>query len=75
MGHPILWLSEAYNHWGIIVCFRGGLPYKGAELPARSRVCMGGRRADGLWPFGKKIKAAAEIAVMPKTQRQAYAIF
>jgi hypothetical protein len=27
---------------------------------------MGGRRTGGLWPFGKKIKAAAEIAVMPK---------
>ena len=39
--------AETYNHWGIIVCFPGGLPYKGAELPSRSRVCMGGRRAVG----------------------------
>lgn len=41
--------------------FKRGLPYKGAELLSRQRVCMGGRRAGGLSGPFDNLKASAQV--------------
>src|SRR5260370_26640174 len=45
--------------------FLADLPYKGAELPSRSRACMGGRRAGGPQWAVRQIEGVGRDAAMP----------